>query len=303
MSHGAHTAHDLGQAAGLTPTAQGELPRNLVLPNIKARRSEDQGANRSKALGCQTETLRCKHTRPPRSPISGAANDPKGGAMFILTEQTPNPDALKFIPQQALTSGAVGAFRRDSERPCRSPLADRMFALDGVIGVFITAEFLTLTRAPDGPPWSQLRYQALAALADHIASCEPALIPAVAETAISDDDIEDEIRTVLGLYVSPGVARDGGDVVFDHFDHSAGVLWIEMRGACGGCPSSQLTLKATIEALVRRYVPEVRRVEEIAAPPQTAPIHAKSWAERLAGAKGPGVRPLFTRNGRPWPSI
>lgn len=219
--------------------------------------------------------------------------------MFIVTEQTPNPEAMKFIPHCVLTSGPAQAFRRLDHQAGRSPLADRLFELPAVEGVFVAHDFVTVTRAPGGPPWSVLRLQAITALADHIASGAPALNGPAPFEAISDSEIENEILGVLGLYVRPGVARDGGDVVFDRFDPDAGVLWIEMRGACGGCPSSQLTLKATIENIVRRYVPEVKRVEATAAAAEGgAPSRLQAWMAKLKGVRSEGPRPVFTHNGK-----
>ncbi|WP_082554915.1 MULTISPECIES: NifU family protein [unclassified Caulobacter] len=219
--------------------------------------------------------------------------------MFILTEQTPNPAAMKFIPHCVVTSDPAQAFRRVDHQAGRSPLADRLFELPAVDGVFIAHDFVTVTRAPDGPPWSVLRLEAIAALADHLASGAPAVIGSAPSTAISGGEIEDEILGVLGLYVRPGVARDGGDVVFDRFDPDTGVLWIEMRGACGGCPSSQMTLKTSIETIVRRYVPEVKRVEATAAAEDAAPSRLRTWMAKLKGVKSQGARPVFTHNGEP----
>ncbi|MBU4433893.1 MAG: NifU family protein [Alphaproteobacteria bacterium] len=220
--------------------------------------------------------------------------------MFIVTEQTPNPEAMKFIPHCVLTPGPAQAFRRQDHQVGLSPLADRLFELPAVEGVFIAKDFVTVTRTPNGPPWGALRLQAITALADHMASGAPALNGSAPFEAISGGEIEDEIRGVLGLYIRPGVARDGGDVVFDHFDQDTGVLWIEMRGACGGCPSSRMTLKATIENIVRRYIPEVKRVEATAdAVEDGAPSRLRTWMDKLKGVKSQGIRPVFTQNGKP----
>lgn len=218
--------------------------------------------------------------------------------MYILTEQTPNPLALKFMPHCVLTKGLAQAFRRETFQVGLSPLAARLFELPEVASVFIAGDFLTVTRTPNGSPWSVLRLQAISALADHIASGAPAVGGSLSLAVISNSEVEDEIRGVLGLHVGPGVARDGGDVVFDRFDPDTGVLWVEMRGACGGCPSSQLTLKATIENIVRRYVPEVVRVEATIIE-DVAPSRLPTWMTKLKGGKSQGVRPVFTHNGQP----
>lgn len=223
--------------------------------------------------------------------------------MLVLTEQTPNPDALKFIPELAggarLTRGATFAFARGDFDPARSELAAALFELEGVERVFVAPDFVTVTRAAGGPPWSGLRYQVIPRIADHLQSGAPAVAN---DTPPGEDQAEDqvewEIRQVLGLYVRPGVARDGGDVLFERFDADAGVLWIRMQGACGGCPSSRLTLKAGVEQIVRRYVPEVTRVEEIEDRAEPAgPSRLRRWIEGFGGGGG-GARPVFTHAGR-----
>lgn len=127
---------------------------------------------------------------------------------------------------------------------------------------------MTVTRSPEGQPWATLR---IPAIAEHLQSGAPAVVAeALADTVslratgLMDDDIDAEIRSVLGLWVRPGFARDGGDIVFDRFDPDTGVLWIRMHGACGGCPSSRSTLTAGVERIVRRCVTEVLSVEETA---------------------------------------
>ena len=216
--------------------------------------------------------------------------------VFILTEHTPNPDALKFVPHVALTCGAS----RWCASAADAPLAARLFALDGVRRVFIAPDFVTVTRARDGPGWADLRYAVIAALAEFLAAGESALAidgPAAA-AAPDDDEVVSEIRQALSLYVRPGVARDGGDVLFDRFEPETGVVWVKMQGACGGCPSSRLTLKAGIEQILRRYVPEVLRVEEVAGD-SVAPARPR-WAEWAKAAAAPlqGARTLFTHSGQ-----
>ncbi|RAK53833.1 NifU family protein [Phenylobacterium soli] len=226
--------------------------------------------------------------------------------MLVLTEQTPNPDALKFIPELApgarLTEGATYALARSGFDAARSTLAAALFGLAGVERVFVAPGFVTVTRAAAGPPWSALRYAVIAAIAEHLASGAPAIAddsPPVEDAG--QDPIEEEIRQVLGLHVRPGVARDGGDVLFERFDADTGVLWIRMQGACGGCPSSRLTLKSGIEQIVRRYVPEVARVEEIGgAPAPAGASRLRRWIEGFGG-RGAGARPVFTHGGREIP--
>lgn len=220
---------------------------------------------------------------------------PERSTVFIVTEQTPNPDALKFVPDVPLTEG--------KSRWCTtadgSPLAARLFTLDGVRAVFIAPGFLTVTRAPDGPPWPEMRYPIIAAIADHLTAGEPVLGEAPADETPLEDEVVADIRQVLGLHVRPGVSRDGGDVLLDRFDPATGVVWIRMQGACGGCPSSRLTLKAGVERILRRYVPEVARVEEVPPDPEVAtrPRWA-SWGKAPPAEPESKARTLFTHKGR-----
>lgn len=218
--------------------------------------------------------------------------------MIILTERTPNPDALKFVPHVALTSGASRWCAHAED----APLAARLFTLEGVRRVFIAPDFVTVTRAPGGPAWPELRFAVIAALAEHIEAGEPALsseADGVGGSALDEDEIVSEIRQVLALHVRPGVARDGGDVLLERFDPDTGVVWVKMQGACGGCPSSRLTLKAGIEQILRRYVPEVSQVEEAAGevPPAAEPRWSR-WAKSAGPSALGSVRTLFTHSGR-----
>jgi Fe-S cluster biogenesis protein NfuA len=220
--------------------------------------------------------------------------------LIIFTEATPNPDALKFRPHMRLTDGASASFDRRDFEPSASPLAAALFEIAGVARVFVAADFVTVVREPKGPPWDALRYEVMAAMAGQLATDAPILVETEAP-AVATDEIESEIRQVLGLHVNPAVARDGGDIAFDRFEPDTGVLWIRMQGACGGCPSARLTLKAGVEQLVRRYVPEVLRVEETpgeSAPAEVGGARLKRWAQALIGKSRPAPPTVFTHNGR-----
>jgi Fe-S cluster biogenesis protein NfuA len=220
--------------------------------------------------------------------------------VFILTERTPNPEAMKFLPDARLTDGAAWSFEREGFDAAASPLAARLFAVEGVRRVFITPDFLTVSRETHGPTWEALRYEVIAAIADHLESGAVA-VAMCAAAPDAEDEIETEIRQVLGLYVRPGVARDGGEVLFERFDPACGVLWVRMQGACGGCPSARMTLKESVERIVRRYVPEVLRVEEIvAAPAEPTESRVRRWLSGLKDhATGARPRTIFTRGGAP----
>ena len=192
--------------------------------------------------------------------------------MFIQTEITPNPNTLKFLPGRALAENGSHDFR-SVEDAARSPLAERLFKLDGVSGVFFGTDFLTVTRDEDGLTWPQLKAPILAAVMDHFTSGEPLFTVKYGDEAQGQGHGEDvyegetaqvvaEIKDLLDNRIRPAVAQDGGDILFDRFEPDTGIVWLHMRGACSGCPSSSATLKAGVENMLRHYVPEVTRVEQ-----------------------------------------
>jgi Fe-S cluster biogenesis protein NfuA len=192
-------------------------------------------------------------------------------SMFIQTEQTPNPLTLKFLPGKAVTGEGTAEYR-NAEAAEASPLARALFEIDGVARVFFGPDFVTVTRAEDGLEWRQLKAPILAAIMEHYTSGAPLYAEGeVAEGAHGEGVYEgdaaqvvSEIKELLDTRVRPAVAKDGGDILFDRFDMESGVVWLHMRGACSGCPSSTATLKAGVENLLKHYVPEVTRVEQTA---------------------------------------
>ncbi len=184
--------------------------------------------------------------------------------MFIQTEQTPNPATLKFLPGRAVMTAGVADFA-DPDTAEASPLARRVFAVDGVRGVFLGADFVTVTKA-EGEDWYVLKPSILGAIMEHYLSGDPVVDPdaeLAQEGAASDEDDElvKQIRELIDTRVRPAVAQDGGDIIFHGFDR--GIVYLHMRGACAGCPSSTITLKNGIENLLRYYVPEVIEVRPI----------------------------------------
>lgn len=193
--------------------------------------------------------------------------------MFIQTEQTPNPRVLKFIPGPPVM-GERGAleFRTAAEAQA-SPLAEALFDIDGVARVFFASDYLTVAHEPERS-WSELRAPILAAIMDHFVAGRPVLrdtAAAVEGGAGGHDDagyegdvaqIVAEITDLLDTRIRPAVAQDGGDILFNRFDADTGVVWLHMKGACSGCPSSTATLKSGVENLLKHYVPEVTRVEQ-----------------------------------------
>jgi Fe-S cluster biogenesis protein NfuA len=183
--------------------------------------------------------------------------------MFIQTEQTPNPATLKFLPGREVMAQGVADFT-DPDRAEASPLARRLFTIEGVTGVFLGSDFVTVTKA-EGQDWYLLKPAVLGGLMEHFMSGEPVLEPDAAvseEPAGEEDDLARQIRELIDTRVRPAVAQDGGDIIFRGFER--GIVYLHMRGACSGCPSSTITLKNGIENLLRYYVPEVVEVRPVA---------------------------------------
>lgn len=182
--------------------------------------------------------------------------------MFIQTEGTPNPATIKFLPgQDVLKNGALEFKSR--EESALSPLAQRLFALQGVRGVFLGHDFVSVSKADD-TDWSMLKPMVLSALMEHFSTGQPVVIEGYQEEAeIPDDDpVTGQIRQLITERVRPAVMMDGGDIVFDKFED--GVVYLRLKGACSGCPSSTMTLKSGIENMLRHYVPEVTEVRQVA---------------------------------------
>ncbi len=191
--------------------------------------------------------------------------------MLIETETTPNPASLKFLPGRAVMgSGGTREFSTP-EAAEASPLAQALFDTGEVAGVFFGADFLTVTAAP-GVAWGDLKPAVLSILLDHFVSQAPLFAPGTAagisvphegsemlfEDREEDADIVAQINELIETRVRPAVAGDGGDIRYRGFKD--GVVYLQMQGACSGCPSSAATLKHGIEGLLKHYVPEVVEV-------------------------------------------
>jgi Fe-S cluster biogenesis protein NfuA len=186
--------------------------------------------------------------------------------MFIQTESTPNPATLKFLPGQTVLDAGTADFP-NADTAGKSPLAMRLFAVDGVTGVFFGTDFVTITKA-DGTDWDVIKPSLLGAIMEHFQSGQPVMegdnsASGHAEHSGEDSEIVSQIKELLDTRVRPAVAQDGGDIVFHGFER--GVVYLHMQGACAGCPSSTLTLKMGIENLLRHYIPEVVEVRPVAA--------------------------------------
>ncbi|MCP1336412.1 NifU family protein [Futiania mangrovi] len=185
--------------------------------------------------------------------------------MFIQTETTPNPATLKFLPgREVLGQGTANFPTADAAAP--SPLAQRLFEVDGVTGVMLGGDFITVTKGD--AEWHHIKPAILGAIMDHFTSGRP-VMEAAGGAAMSghaqhegeDAEIVEQITELLDSRVRPAVAADGGDIVFHGFKN--GVVYLHMQGACAGCPSSTITLKNGIENMLRHYVPEVVAVEQV----------------------------------------
>jgi Fe-S cluster biogenesis protein NfuA len=190
-------------------------------------------------------------------------------AMFIQTESTPNPATLKFLPGKEVLRDGTADFRDAATASEASPLAARLFSIPGVSGVFFGYDFITVTK--DGPDWQHLKPAILGAIMEHFMSGQPVMANSgsshVEENGEEFYDKEDEeivvtIKELLDTRVRPAVAQDGGDITFRGYEK--GTVFLHMKGACAGCPSSTATLKHGIQNLLRHFVPEVEHVEQVA---------------------------------------
>ena len=191
--------------------------------------------------------------------------------MFIQTEATPNPATLKFLPGKEVLAAGTADFRDAESAAAASPLAGRLFSIPGVTGVFFGYDFVTVTKE-DGPDWQHLKPAILGSIMEHFMSGAPVMATggqAAADHADqvgefydkADSEIVVTIKELLDTRVRPAVAQDGGDITFRGYQD--GTVFLHMKGACAGCPSSTATLKHGIQNLLRHFVPEVQQVEQI----------------------------------------
>ena len=186
--------------------------------------------------------------------------------MFIQTEATPNPATLKFLPGKPVLPGGTRDYR-DVEAAAESPLAQKLFSVDGVSAIFLGQDFITVTKA--GAEWQHLKPAILGLIMDHYLSGAPVLTNADAAPHAAgeeffdaaDGEIVTTIKQLLDTRVRPAVAQDGGDITFHGFKE--GIVFLNMKGSCAGCPSSTATLKHGIENLLRHFVPEVSEVRAV----------------------------------------
>ena len=189
--------------------------------------------------------------------------------MFIQTEATPNPATLKFLPGRVVLDQGTADFRDAEGASQASPLAGSLFTILGVTGVFFGYDFVTVTK-DDAQEWPHLKPAILGAIMEHFMSDRPVMADGGTEHQVAaegeefydaaDEEIVQTIKELLDTRVRPAVAQDGGDITFRGFEK--GTVFLHMKGACAGCPSSTATLKHGIQNLLRHFVPEVEQVEQ-----------------------------------------
>ena len=186
--------------------------------------------------------------------------------MFIQTEQTPNPQTLKFLPGKVVMDEGTSFYQKINEAD-NSPFARRLFALEGVQGVFFGSDFITITKG-DTFEWQVMKPSVLGAIIDHFNSDDLTVEKAETKEAKNnlntdeeDSDIVKQIKELLDTRVRPAVAMDGGDIIYHDFVD--GIVYLKMQGACSGCPSSTATLKMGIENMLKHYIPEIQEVRPV----------------------------------------
>ncbi len=180
--------------------------------------------------------------------------------MFIQTIETPNPETLKFVPGVEILKSGTRTYNT-SDSYVDAPIVASIFKIEGIKGVFLGKDFISVTKAPE-QDWEYLKPLTLAAIMDHFMSGMPAVVEK--EETLKEkigDDVTNQIIDIIETRVRPAVAQDGGDIIFKDFKD--GVVFLELQGACSGCPSSTVTLKNGIENMLKHYIPEVTEVRSV----------------------------------------
>jgi Fe-S cluster biogenesis protein NfuA len=183
--------------------------------------------------------------------------------MFIQTEETPNPLTLKFLPGRTVLGAGTADFPSIAAAEGKSPLAETLFDIEGVGGVFLGPDFITVTKRPEAD-WPVMKPAILGAIMEHFTANRPIVNQHTdnsSQASEEDDPVVSQIKELLDTRVRPAVAMDGGDIQFQGFEK--GVVYLTMKGSCSGCPSSTATLKAGIENMLRHYIPEVSEVRAV----------------------------------------
>lgn len=188
--------------------------------------------------------------------------------MFIQIQETPNPRTLKFLPQGEVVAEKIYEVVSE-EMAARSPLAQSLWTLPGVEGILFGNDFISVTKDPE-TEWFSLKPLVMGVIMEHFVTHTPLFYETsekIEDLQLSSDnkseneEISQEIRELIDTRVRPAVAMDGGDIVFERFDQ--GIVYVSLKGACSGCPSSTATLKSGIETMLKHYIPEVTEVRPV----------------------------------------
>ena len=181
--------------------------------------------------------------------------------MFIQTEATPNPATVKFLPGQTVLEQGSFDFA-SAEEASHSPIAQRLFKLEGVTRIFLGHDFISVSKNST-TDWADLKPKVLTAIMEHLSTGQQIVNEAAYadKNDEEDDEIVMQIKELLETRVRPTVMMDGGDIVFDRFED--GIVYLQMQGACAGCPSSTATLKMGVENMLKHFVPEVQEVRPV----------------------------------------
>lgn len=178
--------------------------------------------------------------------------------MLIQTQNTPEENVINFFPPVQILKSGTAEFA-DAKSIRKSPLAEQLFDLGGIASVFITQDMISVTKEPSAD-WENLKPQIMAEIMDYLSTGETAVV----EPAAAPSDEEENVKQIIGLInarVRPAVKQDGGDIVFHSFED--GIVYVEMRGSCSGCPYALVTLKEGVEKLLKNYIPAVKEVRNI----------------------------------------
>ncbi|MBC7396781.1 MAG: NifU family protein [Bdellovibrionales bacterium] len=183
-------------------------------------------------------------------------------AVYVSLEFTPNPNTLKYSVNRKLVEKGAANFTKIEDAAVRSPLAHKLLSIDGISGVMLGKDFVTITKTEDGD-WDHVHKTASETLEKHLTAGEVILNEGAQANALNQNssEVEKRIQAFLDEEIRPAVAMDGGDVALDRFED--GVVYLHMQGACSGCPSSAMTLKMGIETKLKEAVPEVTEVVQI----------------------------------------
>ena len=176
--------------------------------------------------------------------------------MFVQTQNTPNPNSLKFIPGKKVSNS--GSFEVTSKDQVRNDLIRNILSINGVTGVFLDEDFLSVNKK-ENVNWEDVKHIVISLINDFYSEGNEFIIDKKVESQKNDlNDIEKKIIKILDTKIKPAVARDGGDIKFKEFKD--GVVTVQLQGSCSGCPSSTMTLKQGVQNILRHYIPDVKEV-------------------------------------------